>query len=305
MDSLNHPPISIGISFYNAEDTLLDAIRSIFAQTHQNWELILVDDGSTDRSLELAKSIKDPRVRVYSDGKNLRLAARLNQITKLAKYDYLARMDADDLISPIRLEKQLDLLISQPNIDLVSTGVCSLNNKYEPVSIRCVKSSHTITPSGLLRGGSGIVHASLLGRRSWFERNPYKETMLNSQDTNLWVRSYSKNDLSVAFISEPYYYYREDNNVTKKKLLTAYRMGRHTILYDAKNGFSFKIKSEAIIDNLIKTFAVQFFSSIALKAARKRRNVVALSGTQKTYLTDEISKIRNTQLPIADNNREF
>ena len=305
MDSLNQHPISIGIPFYNAEDTLLDAVRSIFAQTHKNWELILVDDGSTDRSLELAKSIKDPRVRVYSDGENLRLAARLNQITKLAKYDYLARMDADDLISPIRLEKQLDLLLSQPDIDLVSTGVCSLNNDYEPIGIRCVRPNHSITPSGLLRGGSGIVHASLLGRRSWFEQNPYKESMLKSQDTNLWVRSYSKNNLSVAFISEPYYYYREDNNVTKKQLLTAYRMGRHTILSDAKNGFSLKIKSKAIIDNLIKTFAVQFFSSVALKAARKRRNSTLLSESQKTSLTAEISKIRNTPLPIADNNREL
>ena len=61
------PPVSIGLPFFNAERFLIDAVKSVFAQTHQDWELILMDDGSTDRSLEIAKSIRDPRVRVYSD----------------------------------------------------------------------------------------------------------------------------------------------------------------------------------------------------------------------------------------------
>jgi len=83
-------PVTIGLPFYNAEKYLTDAIRAVFAQTHQHWELILIDDGSTDGSLKIAKSVQDPRVRVYSDGKNKKLAARLNEITKLAKYEYIA-----------------------------------------------------------------------------------------------------------------------------------------------------------------------------------------------------------------------
>ena len=67
--------VSIAIPFYNAEKYLRDSIRSVFAQTHQDWELILMDDGSTDGSLAIAKSIKDPRVSVYSDGQNKKLAA--------------------------------------------------------------------------------------------------------------------------------------------------------------------------------------------------------------------------------------
>lgn len=296
--NLNEPPVSIGISFYNAELTLLDAVRSVFAQTHQNWELILVDDGSTDRSLELAESIKDPRVRVCSDGQNRRLAARLNQITKLAKYDLVARMDADDLISPTRLEKQIQVLLSEPEIDLISTGICSLSNNYEPVGIRCVAEGHSITAAGLLSGGSGIVHASLLGRRAWFERNPYKESMLKSQDTNLWVRSYSKNDLRVAFIPEPLYYYCEDDNVTKNQLLLAYAMGRHTIIADAKKGFNLRVKSRALLDNIIKTFVVKFFSAYALKVARGRRNAEPLNLLREKSLRSEISFIRDTVLPL-------
>ncbi|MEK5752755.1 glycosyltransferase family 2 protein, partial [Acinetobacter variabilis] len=72
--------ISIGIPFFNAEKYLEDAIKSVLAQTFQNWELILVDDGSIDRSLEIARSFNDPRIRIIADGHNRRLAYRLNQI---------------------------------------------------------------------------------------------------------------------------------------------------------------------------------------------------------------------------------
>ncbi len=74
--------VSIGIPFYNNEQTLVDTIRSVFAQTYQGWELILVDDGSSDRSLEIARSVDDERVRVITDGQNKKLPARLNQIAQ-------------------------------------------------------------------------------------------------------------------------------------------------------------------------------------------------------------------------------
>ena len=291
--------VSICIPFYNAELTLLDAVRSVFAQTHKSWELILIDDGSTDRSLEIARSISDPRVIVYSDGKNRRLAARLNQLTSLAKYDFIARMDADDLMSPVRLEKQIKLLNANSNIDLISTGLCSLNNENEALGIRCTTSEHTITSKGLLSGNSGIVHASLLGRREWFKRNPYKESMLKSQDTNLWVRSYSKNDLNVAFIPEALYYYREDGNVTQNQLLLAYKMGRHTIIVDAKSKFGLKLKSKALVNNLVKTFLVRFFPDAAIKVARNRRNVALVSKSEKKRIKDEIEYITSIDLPIT------
>src|SRR5512136_1054483 len=83
--AMTAPRVTVGIPFYNAGQTLADAVRSVFAQTLTDWELILLDDGSTDRGLEFARSIDDPRVRVVSDGRNLRLAARLNQIAEFAR----------------------------------------------------------------------------------------------------------------------------------------------------------------------------------------------------------------------------
>ena len=94
--------ITIGISIYNAELYLADAIKSIISQSFEKWELILIDDGSTDNSLSIAKLFaeQDSRIRIISDGQNKKLPCRLNQIIQEAKYEYITRMDEDDLISP-------------------------------------------------------------------------------------------------------------------------------------------------------------------------------------------------------------
>lgn len=183
------PAVSIGIPFFNAERFLLDAIKSVFAQTHEDWELILMDDGSSDRSLEIARSIDDPRVRVYSDGQNKKLAARLNEIHGLAKHDFIARMDADDLMATDRIEKQLRCLLARPDIDLVTTGVCSMTDHSVPYGLRVPEPEHVLTPYGVLSGQHGIVHASLLGRRDWFLRNPYDTSDHWAEDYKLWVRA--------------------------------------------------------------------------------------------------------------------
>lgn len=294
-----NPAVTIGIPFYNAEATLLDAVRSVFAQTHKDWQLILLDDGSTDGSLRLARSIKDPRVSVYSDGKNRRLGARLNQMTKLAKYDFIARMDADDLMSPIRLERQLELLVSRPEADFVSTGVCSLSDDAQPVGIRGPAVDHSITARGLLSGNSGIVHASIVGRRAWFERNPYKENLGRSEDANLWVRAFSKKDLSVIFMTDAYYFYREDQSVSRSKLLMAYKEARRTILEDARNEFLFSDRVIELSRSFVKSGSVAFLSAMGrLDYVRNRRNKIGIDSSLKLKLVREIEEIQRLSLPF-------
>lgn len=220
--------ITIGIPFYNAELYLADAIRSVFAQTYQDWELLLVDDGSTDKSLEIANSVKDPRVRVLSDGENKRLSYRLNQITSEARFNLIGRMDADDLISPSRFEKQLSFLEKNQWADLITTGVCSINNNNHPVGVYYPPTDNPITGRRLMRGQCAIVHASILGKKSWFLRNPYDETIKRAQDYELWLRAFSKDDFNIHIMNEPLYYYREADSATTQRLLNAYR-SKHVI----------------------------------------------------------------------------
>ncbi|MBR2585582.1 MAG: glycosyltransferase family 2 protein [Thermoguttaceae bacterium] len=220
--------VTIGIPFYNAEKTFADAIRAVFAQTHPYWELILMDDGSTDRSLEIARSIDDPRVRVISDGKNLGLAARLNHITREARYDYLARMDADDLMAPDRIEKEMRLLEERPDIDLVSTGMFAYDSKFNFYSARSLNVPE-ITKRRVGLGKSRICHAAVLGRKAWFLRHPYDEDFSGAEDSELWCRAALDDDLKIALINEPLYAACEESSCTsfkklKRSIFCAYRI---------------------------------------------------------------------------------
>jgi len=293
--------ISIGIPFYNAEAYLADAIRSVFAQTYQDWELILVDDGSTDSSLDIAHSVKDSRVRVISDGKNKRLGYRLNQITSEATFQVVARMDADDLISPNRFEKQVAALNAHPEIDLVTTGLCSITNDNRPFGVRCGSPGDPITGRKLLLGQCAIVHAAMLGRKSWFLRNPYTLSLERAEDYELWLRAFAKSDFKLLVLNEPLYYYREEENVTQKKLLKAYANQRQ--LYKQYGhpwlnhlGISF-ITAKSACKSLIVRF---LFASDKMDLLLKRRNRTIDDSLQLKYFNHEITQILETKVPGLD-----
>ena len=120
--------VYVGIPFYNAEKYLDYAIRSVLNQTYTNWKMTLIDDGSTDSSLALArKYTSDTRVKVISDGRNKGLVYRLNELVKLSDCKYFVRMDADDIMHPQRLEKQLRYLEEHPQADVVGSWAYSID----------------------------------------------------------------------------------------------------------------------------------------------------------------------------------
>lgn len=239
--------ISIGIPFYNAESYLEDAICSVLAQTYSYWELILVDDGSTDRSLEIAKqyAAADERIRVISDGKNKRLATRLNQIIKESKYDYIARMDADDLMSNDRLKLQLQVLEKNKKIDLVTTGCLTIDKYSELTGVR-VGNNYQMNAAMILEGVTNLLHASLLARKSWYLRNKYNEKRVIAQDFELWLQAAKNNDLNYIVLEEPLYWYRVSENVTIEKLNKGYNT-QIEVINNSYDGFISKKKKKIII----------------------------------------------------------
>ncbi|MBI2843635.1 MAG: glycosyltransferase family 2 protein [Armatimonadetes bacterium] len=199
--------ITVGIPFVNNADTLLDAIRSVFAQTYQDWELILIDDGSTDRSLQIAKMAHDPRVRVYSDGENVGLAGRLNQIARLAGGEYLARMDADDIMHPERLARQVEMLESNPAVDVVGAATYTVDAGNNVTGIR---STGPLDPSPTAVLTKRLfVHPSVTGRTRWFLDNPYDASFLGSEDQELWCRTCERS--TFAKLAQPLLFYRENS----------------------------------------------------------------------------------------------
>ena len=287
--------ISIGIPFYNAERFLADAIRSVFAQTYKDWELILIDDGSTDGSLEIAKSVKDPRVRVFSDGKNKKLASRLNEIVKLAKYDLVARMDADDLMSPTRLEKQIKILDKHQDIDLVSTGTFSITDDLQLIGHRGTYITK-ITFSDLLHGRASIIHAAVIGKKEWFLRNPYDPSVIRAQDYDLWFRASKKNDFNVMTIADSLYYYREEGSASSERLLSSYKSGRNMM---KKYAGTYKIP--LVLKSYMKSAIVYFLSKINMSDfLLNRRSTKTYKPGVIEVFEAEINTIRNTKVPGID-----
>ena len=118
--------ISILTSTYNNEQYIREFLESVLNQTYTDWELILIDDGSTDNTREIVKSYSDPRIRyIYKEHTNL--PDSLNVGYDYCKGDYIARADADDIMMPDRLQFQWDFMESHPDIDMSATAAIYLD----------------------------------------------------------------------------------------------------------------------------------------------------------------------------------
>lgn len=276
--------ISIGMPVYNAEEYLALAITSVLVQSYKFWELIIIDDGSTDNSVKIARKFQemDSRIRVISDGNNMKLAYRLNQVINEAKYDYIARMDADDLIHPNRLKIQIDFLRNNLNFDLVSSGVVSIDNKNKVYGYRNVDEIK-IGFNKLSRSYPEIVHASILAKKSWYVRNNYDTTYSRGQDYELWCRTSSQDDLKLAVLPDLLYYYREEGNLDVNRLIGNYENGFKTYK-KYKNNTSItdllKVKAKKYTVKIIDKLG--FLQKIASRRNRKSIDYKVLSNHQKT-----------------------
>ena len=197
--------VSIGIPFRNARRFLAVAVRSVFAQTHQDWELLLIDDGSSDGSIEVVRHLDDPRVRVVADGSHRGLCARLNQIAAMARGTYLARMDADDVMHPERIERQLALLRADATVDVVDTATFTVDDDLRPLGIRGDRALDA-RPEAVLRDGL-LIHPTVMGRVEWFRRHPYDPVFVRAEDRELWIRTCATTRF--ARLCQPLFFYRE------------------------------------------------------------------------------------------------
>jgi glycosyltransferase involved in cell wall biosynthesis len=218
MKDISQPLVTIGIPFYNAEDYLKFAILSVINQTCDNWELILINDGSTDKSIEIAMSFQDKRISVIDDGLNKGLIFRLNQLIKLSNGIYFARMDADDIMLPDRIEKQIFCLMNNEKIDVLGTLAYSIDEKNKIIGRR----GKVIQSPSFKRviEENIFIHPSVTGKKTWFLENLYDSSMERMEDMELWIRTFNFSTFRV--LDEPLIYYREVGiNQTKKFLQTS------------------------------------------------------------------------------------
>lgn len=182
-----NPLISVIMPVYNGEKYLREAIDSVLAQTYSNFELLLINDGSTDSSRDIILSYNDARIRYIENERNLKLIATLNKGIDLAKGDFIARMDADDVCMPRRFEKQVQFMIAHPDIDVCGTWAYRIDGEGKktgkiknidaPGSLRCL--SFFSCP---------FIHPSVMAKASVLKDNHYSQDMVDAEDLELWHR---------------------------------------------------------------------------------------------------------------------
>ena len=179
--------VTVGLPFFDEERHLATAIRSVLEQTVTDLELILVDDGARDGSLGIARSFRDPRITVVSDGERRYLPARLNEIVRRSRAPFVARLDADDLMHPTRLARQLALFEKWPAHDVIGPWAVLIDAAEEPFATIETGQLPPTARDALVRGV--LPHATVVGRRAWFAAHPYDETLTRAEDRDLWCRT--------------------------------------------------------------------------------------------------------------------
>lgn len=176
---------------YNADLFVREAIESILSQTWSDFEFLIINDGSTDSSRKIISSFNDPRIRLIDNPSNMGLTKSLNKGLKLAKGEYIARQDADDISYPKRLERQVQFLDTNSDVALLGTQALAINEKGRPHQTNFLR-----IPVGMpairwyLMFQNAFVHSSVMFRRSivWEKLGGYDESFERAQDYELWSR---------------------------------------------------------------------------------------------------------------------
>ena len=180
--------ISVTMPVYNAERFVKEAIESILAQTYADFECIVINDGSTDGSEEIIKSFSDARIKLISQP-NRGVIGALNTGLKAAQGTYIARMDADDVSEPTRLEEQIRFMKAHPTVALCGTWAKTIDeNGKELGAYDYPPATHTAIRLAMVRSNP-FIHPSVMFTRKAIEKvGVYKKGYKHAEDYELWTR---------------------------------------------------------------------------------------------------------------------
>lgn len=184
------PPITVLMSVYNGERWLDEAILSVLNQTFADFEFIIVNDGSTDGSLGIANTFaaKDSRIKVI-DKPHSGLSDSLNVGIKQARGAWIARLDADDLCEPQRLEKQYELARSEPSLVLIGTGLRQIDEQGRPGKVFRYPRGHARLVANLTTARRFFAHSSAFYRTDAVRTiGSYRKRCRRAEDWDLWLR---------------------------------------------------------------------------------------------------------------------
>ncbi|MCX7805063.1 MAG: glycosyltransferase family 2 protein [Planctomycetota bacterium] len=211
------PLISVMMPSYNSARTLPLALASLAAQIYENWECILVDDGSTDNTREIADAFGDPRLKYFRLDRNMGRGAARQKALDEARGDYLCMLDADDWYYPRKLGLQVAVMESEPEIVLASCGMCVLDRDGNPAGVRSgaarIQRIETFSKIGM----PPIAHAPCMIRMPFAKDLSYDPSFPSTEDVDFLLRLM----LSREYMKMPdvLYVYTEHVSVGVEKVL--------------------------------------------------------------------------------------
>lgn len=232
-----NPKISVIMSAYNSEKYLAEAIKSILNQIFRDFEFIIINDKSTDNTLNIIKrySKKDKRIKIINNPKNMGLTKSLNKGLRIAKGEYIARMDADDISLPERFQIQYDYLEKNRDIFLVGTGAIYIDsNSIRLKKFIPLKESKKIKKR--LKKENALCHPTIMFRNE--HNNFYREKFRYAQDYDFYLNLLTKD--------------KNINNI--EGLLMEYR------IFDKDSISSKNTKSQLLLHLLAKRFLIERIS---------------------------------------------
>jgi glycosyltransferase involved in cell wall biosynthesis len=248
--------ISVALPVLNGERTLKDAVVSILSQGYSDWELLVMDDGSSDRSVEIAKSFNDPRIRVVADGLHRGISGQVNRAVQMARGKYLARMDQDDVAYFSRFQKQVEFLDTHPEVDLVGGWMAVFRSGGTLLGMRRPPATHAEICARPW-GGLPMGHPTWMGRSEWFRQNPYRADVVRMEDWELLFRTYPHSRF--ANIPEVVLGYREDSLSLAKLLFTRKNICKLAIRYaraNKKASLAVRVIAGQVARSLVDTLAL-------------------------------------------------
>lgn len=242
---MNRPSISVVMCTYNTEKYIAEAIESVLAQSFTDFEFIIWDDGSTDRTRSIVESFKDKRIR-YFYHENTGLGMALKMACAEAKGEYVARMDSDDICLPERLATEVEFLQKHKEYVLVSSAVYYIDENGNTIG-RSFPCSDDEVLKKILPISSMIVHPMVMMRRNAYERAGGYIPIVKSQDRVFWSRLAKQGKFC---------------NITKP--LGCYRILQNSLshIQNPYNKVLYELRRKMILDDIIQESDVEWYNNL-------------------------------------------
>lgn len=278
--------VTVGVPFYNAEATLKKTICSIINQTFSDFELILIDDCSTDNSLKIASMfLYDPRVKILQNKNNLGLSASLNKIINNANGDIIVRMDADDIMFPERVQKIVETFNNNKDCNIIGHSAIIVNEEDQIVGFRRSPEHVSLIECYY---STRFIHPSVAYRKSLVIKFLYDGKFDGCEDHELWFRMFSAS--KAITLVDPLIFYREP---TKLKISTYFKRSLKLLNFFNENkstiGYLYYLKATLLVYLKITIYAI-FFTLKADQIFLRRRNKILLNKEKEAY-QDILNKI--------------